>query len=107
MKTPDKKLEELQRKIWQANPGYKIPTDLSIAVDGESIFLTKIFGFSRPSRLADVLLALAKEGGGEVHADGEIKSWNGGSCMWDLHADALSSQKPETIAFLHALLVTK
>lgn len=56
---------------------------------------------SRPIRLADVLLAMEKAGYRESFTSLLDLEWSG---CWNLRADSLSEQSPETLQFLAELL---
>lgn len=93
-------LEELKAVIVKANPEIIKIENLCDICDG-----TKCHGLEvkeRPIRLADVLLALGADGFVDKEQENNIMN-----CLvrWEYTDDNLTHQSPETINFLHKILV--
>lgn len=112
--TASAQLEQLRRKIAEANSGICQDEHLTHGDLCRHCFRDVMHKGAperciRPIRLADVLLALPGPTG--IDADGHFlvydqNGWHlpGKVVGWDLRADSLDAQSPETIAFLHSLL---
>lgn len=107
------KLQAIREKCVEANPEIVAETWVK---PHEDVSLFQQFNAGdgklyRPIRLADVLLAMDRQGDPNycVTLDGDIwsvKAWGYEHkyCTWNLRQDFLDSQSPECIDFLYSLL---
>lgn len=101
--------KELSKNAHEAITKEKIQNKMALTIKNKHIEIEEEFTNGRPIRLSDMLVALEGITINKINREKLLITIGGkienGWCHWDLTDDNLDHQSPETIAFIHSILI--